>query len=81
MRHIPTLRGAVLSELINCGTYKAQPVFVIRHFQHMNAAYGLLYIYSVHTCRYCHRSLFPRVSALCPRLQTSNRGSAMFLEL
>ncbi|CAL5228031.1 g11094 [Coccomyxa viridis] len=46
-----TFYRAVLSELINCGTYKSQPIFVVRHFQKMNASYAPLYIYSVHTCR------------------------------
>ena len=57
MRNMKTFYRAVLSELINCGTYKSQPIFVVRHFQKMNASYAPLYIYSVHTCRYVHTAV------------------------
>lgn len=40
-------RGAVRSELINCGTYGSLPLFVIRHYQGTHAVLGPQYCYSV----------------------------------
>ena len=42
-------RGAVQSELINCGMYKSLPLFLIRHFQGTHAVLGPQYCYGVHT--------------------------------
>ena len=52
MRSHTAFHEAMQSHLINCGTYKAQPVFVIRHRTGMRALSDPPYTYSVHTCRY-----------------------------
>ena len=42
-------RGAVQSELVNCGTYESQPLFVIRHSHGSHAVLGPQFSYSVYT--------------------------------
>lgn len=56
-------QGAQQSQLINCGTYKTQPLFVVRHQDRSDNFPGTLggatnqYAYSIHTCRYAARAL------------------------
>ncbi|CAL5228024.1 g11087 [Coccomyxa viridis] len=41
-----SFQGVYQSELLNCGTYNAQPIFVIRHEK-----IGGQFVYSIHACR------------------------------
>lgn len=50
--------GFVQSELIPCGTYKAQPVFAVRHYRGTHVQLGPRYVYAVHTCRYFLHATF-----------------------
>ncbi len=41
-----SFQGVYDAELINCGTYNAQPIFVIR-----NEKIGGQFVYTIHACR------------------------------
>ena len=43
-------QGDLRSALINCGTHKGQPIFVIRHDKG-DSSIGAQFVYSIHTCR------------------------------